>query len=279
MSSKFLLAAADMDGTLLDADRTVTPRTQKAIKEIMEMGVHFVPATGRSVNALPPELKEMKGIRYGIFSNGATVYDFWEEKAIYKNHFDPERVLELIEYLRQFDLMVSVSQNGQSYGEREPMANLDYYELDENTREIVRGSRKIVENVSDYIRENRQTVEKMTLIFRTMEERAKVWECLRAFDDIQYSSSLPKNLEISRKGCNKGSGLMHLAEILGIRKEEIMVFGDADNDREMFDQAGFSVAMENGLDEMKAMADYVTASNREDGVAKAMEKFILGRTV
>ena len=72
---------------------------------------------------------------------------------------------------------------------------------------------------------------------------------------------------------------MHLAEILGIRKEEIMVFGDADNDREMFDQAGFSVAMENGLDEMKAMADYVTASNREDGVAKAMEKFILGRTV
>ena len=58
-----------------------------------------------------------------------------------------------------------------------------------------------------------------------------------------------------------------------------MVFGDADNDREMFDQAGFSVAMENGLDEMKAMADYVTASNREDGVAKAMEKFILGRTV
>ena len=279
MSSKFLLAAADMDGTLLDADRKVTPRTQKAIKEIMEMGVHFVPATGRSVNALPPELKEMKGIRYGIFSNGATVYDFWEEKAIYKNHFDPERVLELIEYLRQFDLMVSVSQNGQSYGEREPMANLDYYELDENTREIVRGSRKIVENVSDYIRENRQTVEKMTLIFRTMEERAKVWECLRAFDDIQYSSSLPKNLEISRKGCNKGSGLMHLAEILGIRKEEIMVFGDADNDREMFDQAGFSVAMENGLDEMKAMADYVTAPNREDGVAKAMEKFILGRTV
>ena len=72
---------------------------------------------------------------------------------------------------------------------------------------------------------------------------------------------------------------MHLAEILGIRKEEIMVFGDADNDREMFDQAGFSVAMENGLDEMKAMADYVTASNREDGVAKAMEKFILGKTV
>lgn len=279
MSSKFRLAAADMDGTLLNHERKITKRTKEAIKQAIKQGVYFVPATGRAVNALPPELKSIEGVRYGIFSNGGTVYDLEEEKAIYTNHFDPQRALELIDQLRQFDLMISVSQGGQSYGERVPMEHLDYFELDENTREIVKGSRKIVENIEDYIKENKRTIEKMTLIFRTMEERANVWSWLSRFTDIQYSSSLPKNIEISKKGCNKGSGLVHLAEILGISKEEIIVFGDADNDKEMFQQAGYSVAMENGLESMKKMADYVTVSNREDGVAKAIETLILGKTV
>ncbi len=279
MSSKFRLAAADMDGTLLNHERKITKRTKEAIKQAIRQGVYFVPATGRAVNALPPELKSIEGVRYGIFSNGGTVYDLEEEKAIYTNHFDPKRALELIDQLRQFDLMISVSQGGQSYGERVPMEHLDYFELDENTREIVKGSRKIVENIEDYIKENQRTIEKMTLIFRTMEERANVWSWLSQFTDIQYSSSLPKNIEISKKGCNKGSGLVHLAEILGISKEEIIVFGDADNDKEMFQQAGYSVAMENGLEAMKKMADYVTVSNREDGVAKAIETLILGKTV
>mgnify|MGYP005764367385 FL=1 len=279
VNSRFRLAAADMDGTLLNQERKITKRTQEVIKQVIEQGVYFVPATGRAVNALPVELRSIKGVRYGIFSNGGTVYDLQEERTVYTNHFDPKRALELIRQLRPFDLMISVSQGGQSYGERIPMEHLDYYELDENTREIVRGSRKIVENIEDHIRENRDTIEKMTLIFRTMEERARVWDWLRQFEDIQYSSSLPKNIEISKKGCNKGTGLLHLAEILGVEKDEIIVFGDADNDREMFEQAGCSVAMANGLEEMKAMADYVTASNREDGAAKAMEKLILGKAV
>ncbi len=279
MNTDFLLAAADMDGTLLNSERKITKRTQETIKKVIDRGVYFVPATGRAVNALPEELKAIEGIRYGIFSNGATVYDLRNQEVIYRNHFDPKRALELIRCLRPFDLMISVSQGGQSFGERIPMEHLDYYELDENTREIVRGSRKIVENVEDHIIETKSTIEKMTLIFRTMEERARVWEWLKRFDDIQYSSSLPKNLEISKRGCNKGSGLMHLAKILGIKRENIMAFGDADNDREMFEQAGFAVAMENGLEEMKKMADYVTDTNREDGVAKAMERFILEKDI
>lgn len=279
MNTNFLLAAADMDGTLLNSERKITKRTQETIKKVIDRGVYFVPATGRAVNALPEELKAIEGIRYGIFSNGATVYDLQKQEVIYRNHFDPKRALELIRCLRPFDLMISISQGGQSFGERIPMEHLDYYELDENTREIVRGSRKIVENVEDHIIETKNTIEKMTLIFRTMEERARVWEWLKRFDDIQYSSSLPKNLEISKRGCNKGSGLMHLAKTLGINRENIMAFGDADNDREMFEQAGFAVAMENGLEEMKEMADYVTDTNREDGVAKAMERFILGKDV
>ena len=275
MKHRIKLVAADMDGTLLNGDRVITKHTREVIEEVLDQGVHFVAATGRAVNALPEELSSMGKIRYGIFSNGATIYDIREKKVLYKNHFSLERVLELIKYLRQFDLMISVSQNGQSYGERKAMENLDYYQLDDNTRAIVKGSRKIVENVEDFIEEHKDTVEKMTLIFRTMEERAKVWEDLKRFSDIQYSSSLPKNLEISPKGCNKGDGLKHLAQILGIKQQETMAFGDADNDMEMLEEAGLSVVMENGLDSVKKIADYITDTNNHDGVAKAMEKFIL----
>lgn len=274
MKSKIKLVAADMDGTLLNGNREITEYTQKVIQKTLDQGVYFVAATGRAVNAMPKELSKMKKIRYGIFSNGATIYDLHEQKVIYKNHFQPKRVLELIQFLRSFDLMISISQNGQSFGERETMENLDYYELDTNTREIVKGSRKIIENLDEYIKGHYETIEKMTLIFRSMEERAKVWEELKRFEDIQYSSSLPKNLEISPKGCNKGDGLKHLAEALEIKKEETMAFGDADNDEEMLREAGIAVVMENGLDSMKKIADYVTVSNNEDGVAKAMEKFI-----
>ncbi len=273
MKSEIKLVAADMDGTLLDGNRVITKYTQNTIQKALDRGVHFVAATGRAVNSLPKELAAMEKIRYGIFSNGATIYDLHEQKVLYKNHFQPERVLELIQFLRSFDVMISISQNGQAYGERKPMENLDYYELDTNTREVVKGSRKIIENLDEYIKEHYETIEKMTLIFRTMEERAKVWEELKQFEDIQYSSSLPKNLEISTKGCNKGDGLKHLAEALGLKKEETMAFGDADNDTEMLQEAGIAVVMENGLDSVKKIADYITVSNNEDGVAKAMEKF------
>ena len=72
-TGKIKLVAADMDGTLLNRDRKITQYTQDVIKKAARRGVYFVPATGRAVNALPEELKAMEEVRYGIFSNGATI--------------------------------------------------------------------------------------------------------------------------------------------------------------------------------------------------------------
>lgn len=274
-TSKIRLVAADMDGTLLNRDRKVTEYTQEVIKKAIAKGTYFVPATGRAVNALPPELKAMDEIRYGIFSNGATIYDLKEKKILYKNHFKLERVFELLEFLKQFDLMSSVILDGQSYAPRAEMENIDYYELDSNTKAIVQASRVCVDDLETFMKEKGQTIEKITVLFKTMEERQRTWDALEKIDDIQFASSLPKNIEISKKGCNKGDGLFHLAQVLGIKKEEIMSCGDADNDKELLESSGLAVVMENGLDSMKAIADYITVSNHEDGVAKAIEKFVL----
>ena len=276
-TSKIRLVAVDMDGTLLNRERKIAQYTQNVIRRAVSQGVVFAPATGRAVNALPQELKDMEEIRYGIFSNGATIYDLKEKKVLYKNQFEQKRILELMDFLKQFDVMQSYSMNGQSYAARKDMENVDYYQLDSNTKAIIHNSRKLINDLEDFLKEHdkTETVEKITLLFRTKEERAKVWKALERFDDIQYASSLPKNIEISKKGCNKGDGLLHLAKGLGIKREEVMGCGDADNDRELLECSGFSVAMENGIDEIKKIADYITVTNEENGVAKAMEKFVL----
>lgn len=276
-TSKIRLVAVDMDGTLLNRERKITQYTQNVIRRAVSQGVVFAPATGRAVNALPQELKDMEEIRYGIFSNGATIYDLKEKKVLYKNQFEQKSILELMDFLKQFDVMQSYSMNGQSYAARKDMENVDYYQLDSNTKAIIHNSRKLINDLEDFLKEHdkTETVEKITLLFRTKEERAKVWKALERFDDIQYSSSLPKNIEISKKGCNKGDGLLHLAKSLGIKREEVMGCGDADNDRELLECSGFSVAMENGIDEIKEIADYITVTNEKNGVAKAMEKFVL----
>ena len=263
-TSKIRLVAVDMDGTLLNRERKITQYTQNVIRRAVSQGVVFAPATGRAVNALPQELKDMEEIRYGIFSNGATIYDLKEKKVLYKNQFEQKRILELMDFLKQFDVMQSYSMNGQSYAARKDMENVDYYQLDSNTKAIIHNSRKLINDLEDFLKEHDKTetvesttVEKTTLLFKTMEERRRAADALSKIEDIQFSSSLPKNIEISKKGCNKGDGLLHLAKSLGIKREEVMGCGDADNDRELLECSGFSVAMENGIDEIKEIADKI----------------------
>ena len=122
-------------------------------------------------------------------------------------------------------------------------------------------------------------MDKVQGLFADMKEREQAWQELKQFDSLELVGSLKYNIEINAAGVNKGKGLLELGEILGISREEIMAFGDGDNDIAMLREVGFGVAMENADEEVKAVADYVTGSNDEDGVAKAIARFVLGETV
>ena len=92
---------------------------------------------------------------------------------------------------------------------------------------------------------------------------------------FELVGSLQYNIEINAVGVNKGTGLVNLGKMLGIRREEIMACGDGDNDIVMLKEVGFGVAMANAEEKVKAVADYITESNNDEGVAKAIEKFVL----
>ena len=92
---------------------------------------------------------------------------------------------------------------------------------------------------------------------------------------LEVTGAFGNNHEVNAAGTNKGDGLKRLGEIIGIGVEEMMACGDGMNDYEMLRTVGFAVAMENGHADVKAIADYVTVPNDEDGVAKAIERFVL----
>lgn len=94
---------------------------------------------------------------------------------------------------------------------------------------------------------------------------------------FELVGSLQYNIEINAVGVNKGTGLVNLGKMLGIRREEIMACGDGDNDIAMLKEVGFGVAMANAEEKVKAVADYITESNNDEGAAKAIEKFVLKR--
>ena len=117
----------------------------------------------------------------------------------------------------------------------------------------------------------------MQALFADLDERARAWKELETLEEVEIVGSLKYNIEVNAAGVNKGSGLVELGKRLGIEREEIMAFGDGDNDEPMLREAGFGVAMANAEEKVKAAADYITGSNEEDGVAKAIERFCTRR--
>ncbi len=115
-------------------------------------------------------------------------------------------------------------------------------------------------------------IEKFSVLYVDDEHYDRVCQRLKTFGKVQLTSSLPHNVEVNALGADKGGGLEALCSKLGISKDEVMAFGDADNDLSMLQWAGWSFAMGNGTESVKMAAKYITKTNMEDGVAVAIEK-------
>ena len=155
------------------------------------------------------------------------------------------------------------------------MAHVYDYFLNPSMAEYLFNTRVHVEDVKQILYEKQSPVDKVHGIFKNEEDMQAAYEEMKDIPGVVLSSSIGNNWEINKEGTDKGRGLLMLGEILGIKREEIMACGDGMNDLEMLKTVGFGVAMENGRSEVKAVADYITESNNEDGVAKAIEKFVL----
>jgi len=271
------LIATDLDGTFVNDQKQLLEENVQAFVECAEQGIQIVPATGRTIIGIPDEIKNLPGVRYAITTNGASVIDMKRGEVISSCKLSPETAIMVMELARdsEDDIMYDAYVEGIGYTRQYFWDNLVHYVPEPAMIDLVRKTRTPVPDNIEHIRKNRMEVDKINLFFVTEEARVRMRQVLSNLPGILVSSSLSNNLEINAIGADKGGALLRLAELLGIRQEETMAFGDGENDISMIRMAGFGVAMGNAEENVKTAAKYITTTNNEAGVAAALRKFVL----
>lgn len=271
------LLALDMDGTTLMNDHyTVSKRNQQAIKQAIAQGIEFVPATGRTITHLPKDILNLKNWRYAITSNGAFVYDRQQDKVIYSDFLDIHLVLQMIRELKKLELFFEVYINGTSFIEKHYLEHAKKYHITEQSRLFLQEKCNQIEDIFDFLLKENIHVEKIFVPYIPDKVHSQVTQMFLQFP-VALTSSVDTNIEVNNQTANKGEALKYLAKQLQIIPDEIMAIGDSNNDYEMLEYAGISVAMENANEKVKKIAKFQTLSNEQDGVAHIIETLVLHR--
>lgn len=275
MNKNIKMIGLDLDGTLLTSTKELTAYTKEVLTKVINQGVTVLVATGRPITAIPEELRRFPGMRYAVTANGARILDLESQQVLYENLLPVEIAEKALRVILDYDAVQEFFVDGVSYTKGECLRNIYHYLDDLGMLQYMLKTRNPVEDVLKIMQEMARPVDKVHGVFRDLEERKEALARLQEIPGIVVTSAVGNSLEINREGTNKGVALVKLGESLGIQREEIMACGDGMNDFEMLREVGFGVAMENGHERVKEIADYVTVTNDEDGVVKAIEKFVL----
>jgi len=265
---KYKLLALDMDGTVLTEGKKINEKTLAAIRQAMELGVIVTIATGRSWQALEqyPELLELIECPIIVY-NGGMVISTDGKDILFQQCLSAEAALEVVGY-------------GREYGAIQYLWSDEKLYVDGTLAQI---GRYIEEVGTKYtMLEDPEPLAKhgITKVLWSGEphEIAAYQEKLRGViqaKDMHFFTSSPWYLEFMDHRTSKGTTLARFAEHFEIKAEEIIAVGDGMNDVTMVEYAGLGIAMANGAEPLKAVADFITGTNEEDGVAQVIERFIV----
>ena len=268
---KYKLLVLDVDGTLLNDEREISKRTLAALLKVQQMGVRIVLASGRPTYGLMPLAKTLELGNYGGFVlsyNGCQIIKAQNGEILFERRINPEMLPYLEKKARKNgfanftyhdDTLITVSPGNEYIKNEALLNNLKIIREDEFSTAIDFAPCKCM-LVSD---------KEKALIGLEQHWEKRLAGTLDAF------RSEPYFLEVVPCGVNKANTLGALLEHLGVTREEVIAVGDGVCDVTMLQLAGMGVAMGHSQDSVKVCADYVTASNEEDGVALAVEKLIL----
>lgn len=265
----YQLIALDMDGTLLNEDKIISQRTHEAISALKLLGKKVVLATGRPIHGVLRYLHELNLFDehdYVVTYNGALVQNTKNYQVLL------DRPLSLDAYKELYALSQELGVHIHALTDKSVLTpkNNPYTEIESsiNSMPIIEGT--VLE------------VPKDTLIVKVMfiDEPEILEAAVQKLPDWvkeKYSilRSTPYFLEFLDPSVNKGAGVEAIVDKLGLKQHQVICVGDAGNDLAMIEYAKLGVAMGNATDEVKAVADYVTYSNDDDGVAHVIEKFML----
>lgn len=268
---KYKLIALDIDGTLINSSHQITDGVKEAIQKAKEKGVKVVLCTGRPLKGVENFLEELNLKEEGDYVttfNGALVQDNFTKETVSHLTLNYDNLVDL------YNLSVDIGCRSHFYDTKTLYTfnkDISDYTVFESYLTGVHLNSTTLEEVPKDINMSK---------FMMIDHPEILDECIKKIPKEYYEKytivrSTPSFLEFLNPSANKGNGISLLAKELGLSRDEIICVGDANNDKHMIEYAGLGVAMGNATEEIKELADYITLSNNEDGVAHVINKFIL----
>ncbi len=269
------LVAVDLDGTFLDEHSAVSEASRRAAEEIMAQGIEFVVTSGRILSRFPKDVLSIEGMHFAVTANGASLLDLEEKRELFSDPIPEETAARILDAVFSFPVYCEVYSGNRAFtdGDRLRFFRDDFYTP--NRLKAMNQSRNLVPGLRELVRQPGCGVQKVFLPHVSEEYKQAFEEKLFAIDGIEVTNSFPLHYEVNRQGCNKAHGLRQLCGRLGISAEEVMAFGDANNDSAMLRFAGMSVAMGNAGADVRRQARFIAKSNAEDGVACFLREHVL----
>ena len=271
---KYKLVCIDLDGTLLTDEKTITKENIETIRKASSLGINICIATGR-IYKFVDHIKETLGNKIKVIaSNGGIILK--EDEVLSFRTLSYEEILRLKNLTKDYNVDIYLNTENEIISEKSIPNTYSYKAINNGLED--RYKVNIVEN---YPFENLKYDKKHKIVKAIcinkddLNEVKKVRQLLEETNKFEISSAEHHYCEINSKGVSKGKAVEELAKDLKIDIKEVMCIGDGGNDIEMLKISGISIAMQNGMEDVKSLANYITEDNNNSGVAKAIERFIL----
>lgn len=275
------LIVTDLDGTFLNTNHVTIPQENiDTFKKAHEMGIKVAIASGRTKILTDYIVEQLPFLDYLITSNGAITYDMKAGKAVCSTLIDNKQSIEIFNILKDYALIYEIYFNGDCYMNHESYSMFDAEHVPPHIHALLKDFIKPVSDLKTLI--DGQGIEKLNILSLSGEERIELEEKINRTCNVAFASSFPivkganGNLEMTDINATKGFAVKGLADALNIGKENIMCFGDGENDCSMLSFADYSFAMANGNEIAKSTAKFVTDTNDNYGVANAIKKYVFG---
>lgn len=270
----YRLIACDLDETLLNSHHQVCQRNKELIQKAKTMGVKFVPATGRLYHSVQTTLKELglydEAYEYVLSANGAVLTENKNNRILQFKGLSFDKTKEIFEFGKNKDVCIAIY----------TLQNIYVYHLNDNEKERMTNQGIQYQLINDQTFEDIKNDDIVKVLFETLDMsylqslELQMEDIIRGQVALSYSSG--RYMELNLLGVDKGQGLRDLARLLNIPIEQTIAVGDNYNDQAMLEAAGLSIAAANAEEEIKALCDYTTKADCNEGVvAELIERYIL----
>lgn len=267
--------ALDLDRTTLNAEGRLSPGNRAALEQAIEKGIHIIIASGRSFHTLPSDIKNFPGIEYAVTGNGAAMYHVPTGKCLHKHLLEEEDVSAIMKETENDPVTYEAFIEGTAFAGREFLADPGAFGATPQFVEYVKATRHLKEDIVSFIKENRDRLDSLGIIVNDENRKRDIWKRIeQCAGEVYITSSIKRLIEISHKNSGKHTGTAFFTDLLGVKREEVAAFGDADNDVDMLLHVGCGIAMENSSRKCKEAADHMTRHHDEDGVAYGMREIL-----